>query len=128
MKVEPLQFILDRAASTPLKLEIQWPAMEGTLELIASHSSAIQILEVKRGFYEDVKIDRFLTLNLSSLSELRIGGLDDNKRDILLDLALDWNRDNLTLCFDVPVTAGIHPVFDHKLMQRVIYLDITFNQ
>jgi hypothetical protein len=76
----------------------------------------------------DMRVDRLLGLNLSSLSELRINAHDDDKRCAVLDLALNCNPENVKLRLNLPVTDGIHPVFDHKLMQRVVHLDITFCQ
>jgi hypothetical protein len=128
VNIEPLRFILERAGSAPLTLSIQWPVAEGTLELISSYKSPIHSLKLGSIYPGTVEINRLLDLNLSLLSELRISGTDNNIINTVLDLVLSWNLNNLSIYLKLRVTDGIHPVFNHKLMHHVVYLDIMFRQ
>jgi hypothetical protein len=83
---------------------------------------------VDSAHYTDIEVNRLLNFNLKSLSELRVYVLDDITRKIILDHALNCNCDNLILHLDLVVTTGLHPVFDHKLVQRVVDFHIIFGQ
>ncbi|PVG01758.1 hypothetical protein CPB86DRAFT_57697 [Serendipita vermifera] len=123
-----LRFVLDRAGSVALSLEVQWRVMDGTLELIGSYNAPIRYLEIFNDLEKGVNAGRFGTLNLCSLSKIRMMALGHEAVNEILDLAMKSNCKELILHSDVPLDqVESHPMTRHRLLQRVTHLHLELD-
>ncbi|PVG01767.1 hypothetical protein CPB86DRAFT_57804 [Serendipita vermifera] len=122
---DQLSFILQRAGSRPLKIELNWPVAAGTLELLASHESPIHSLAIYAG-EEPTALRRlnlwtFQNFDLTSLSELTIETYSPHADETLLDLLKDSRRDKLVVNYKVSgkVDHLVRFLPDPRLLQNV---------
>jgi hypothetical protein len=120
--MEQLAVVLPRASSTPLALEVLWPAEEGTLELISSEKCLISALSIT---YEDATtftISSFQNLNFSGLKELQLCNFPSYQSRQMMDLALQSSCTSMIL----DLQGGSHTpnLFTHKLIQQLRTLGV----
>jgi hypothetical protein len=121
--MEQLAVVLPRASSTPLALEVLWPAEEGTLELISSEKCLISALSLT---YEDTPtftISSFQNLNFSGLKELQLCNFPSDQSRRMMDLALQSSCTHMI--FDLQGGSHTPDLFKHKLIHQVRTLGIN---
>ncbi|PVG01782.1 hypothetical protein CPB86DRAFT_823378 [Serendipita vermifera] len=120
---EQLALVLTRIGSAPLRLHIQWPAEEGTLELISSRQLPIHSLAVLDGFNTPIAVNRFKGLNVGDLKQLKLQELIWQQGKPIMDLALQSKHCDMNL----EITRGdpTLDLFKHKLIQRVTDISIA---
>jgi hypothetical protein len=116
---EQVAFILEQAGTGPLDLIIQWPAEEGTLELIVSNQSPIQSLLLQDQTTSMIDWERFTGLNLRPLFRLGMGNLKDEDLKQFLDLVLDSDPQKLDLSYTDYNLFSLSNLLSHELFGRV---------
>jgi hypothetical protein len=114
--------VLERIGSLPLKLDIGWPPEAGTLELIPSSSPIRQLSLWNRDF--DSGLDRLEHLNLSKLSELRLGFWGTVLEKYVLDLGLKSTCEELSVSYSTSLFPPSESFFTHEVMERVVKLHV----
>jgi hypothetical protein len=108
-----------------LKLHIHWPPDDSIVELIP-FNSPIHIL----GFDDEegygIDIGRLNHLNLSQLSELYLGTWDPDSENAIMNLVLKSTCKELSIRCYAQCGLPAKGFFTHKLMKRVVRLDIEF--
>jgi hypothetical protein len=120
---EQLEYILIRAGTTPLQLEVISPLQSGMLELIASRNHGIQSLTVSRP--EDTpSIEALSEFNMGLLKHLEVNGVHSTEMQIknLLDVAMKSNQEG----FELTIALGQDAIrtFNHPIFLRVANLRI----
>jgi hypothetical protein len=116
--MEQLDFVLTRAGSAPLELNVSWPVKIGTLELISSRKCPIRSLRIDYERTTPFIITRFQDLNLSELQELYFRHLPWDPSRKIMDLALRSNCKTMVLSPSSHDEPSLE-LFKHKLLQQV---------
>jgi hypothetical protein len=122
MTREQLLFILNRVGALPLRLHVDYPPEDGTLELIPS-TTPIHFLSLQDMDRNGIDHGRFDHLDLSQLSEL---DFETGYPEEILDLALKSMREELAISCYTQGGPQLKKTFAHKVINRVVRLNIEY--
>jgi hypothetical protein len=108
-----------------LKIHVHWPPDNSTLEVIP-FNTPIHFLGIDDEAGEGIDISRFSHLNLSQLSELYFGTWDPDSEEKIIGLALKSTCKELSLRCHAQLGPPSNEFFAHKVIERVVKLDIEF--
>ncbi|PVG01747.1 hypothetical protein CPB86DRAFT_57594 [Serendipita vermifera] len=123
---EQLETVLTRSKSTPLRLNLEWPVDERSLELISSRNRLIESLNVNAFETKIIRSERnFSILNFASLKHLHLTSLDSMIVENLLNAILQSISDGMALTLVDYSLTTIKQFLEHHINQRITNLCIV---